>query len=55
MTSQLHEREELLNRAIANADISRSVEEYFEIFDAFYAADMTVSSDQKEEPISVSN
>ena len=52
MTNQLHEREEILNRAIPNADISRSVEEYFEVFDAFYAEDMTVSSEQKEEPIS---
>jgi hypothetical protein len=51
MKNRLHEREQLPNAAIANTDISRSFEEYLEIFDAFYAEDITASSDQQEEPI----
>ena len=50
MKNRIHEKEQLLNAAITNADISRSFEEYLEIFDAFYAEDITVSSDQQEEP-----
>lgn len=51
MKNRLHEIERLLNAAIANADISRSFEEYLDIFDAFYAEDITASSGQQEEPI----
>ena len=43
--------EQRLNTAITNADISRSFEEYFEIFDAFYAEDIELSSHQKDEQI----
>ena len=43
--------EQALNTAIANADIGAWFEKYFEIFDAFYADAITVSTDQKEEPI----
>ena len=51
MKIRLHETERLLNAAIANADIRRSFEEYLDIFDAFYAEDITASSGQQGEPI----
>src|SRR5260370_6208521 len=44
-------RERTLNAAIVQANISESFEEYFEIFDAFYADDIQVSSETAEEPI----
>ena len=40
-----HAGEQALNRAIVTAEISQSFEEYLEIFDAFYADDVEVSSD----------
>jgi len=43
--------ERTLNAAIVHADITRSYEEYLEIFDAFYADDVEGSSDTREEPI----
>ena len=48
-TSQTAER--VLNAAILNAEISRSFEEYLEIFDEFYADDIEGSSETIEEPI----
>jgi len=48
-TSQTGER--VLNAAILNAEISRSFEEYLEIFDEFYADDIEVSSESAKEPI----
>jgi hypothetical protein len=39
-----HTREQALNRAIVTAKISRSYEEYLEIFDRFYAEDIEVGS-----------
>ena len=39
-----HAGERALNRAIVTAEISRSYEEYLEIFDRFYAEDIEVSS-----------
>ena len=44
-------RERALNSAIVRAEISESFEEYLEIFDAFYADDIEVSSETGEEPI----
>src|SRR5260370_15117204 len=44
-------REHALNSAIIRAEISESFEEYLEIFDAFYADDIEVSSETGEEPI----
>ncbi len=44
-------REHALNAAVVQADINESFEEYLEIFDAFYAADIEVSSETREEPI----
>ena len=44
-------REHALNSAIVRAEISESFEEYLEIFDAFYAGDIEVSSETAEEPI----
>jgi hypothetical protein len=44
-------RERILNAAIVEADISDSLEEYLEIFDAFYDDDIEVSSESGEEPI----
>src|SRR6266404_1307323 len=41
----LHARERVLNSAIIAADISLGWEEYLEIFDAFYADDIEVSSE----------
>jgi hypothetical protein len=43
--------ERALNAAIVQADISESLEEYLDIFDAFYADDIEVSSDTREESI----
>jgi len=43
--------EQVLNASIVRADISRSFEEYLEIFDAFYAEDIEVSSGTGEERI----
>jgi hypothetical protein len=47
----LHARERVLNSAIIAADISRGWEEYFEIFDAFYADDVEVTTDIGTGPI----
>jgi hypothetical protein len=44
-------RERALNSAITRAEISQSFEEYLEIFDAFYADEIEVSSETAEEPI----
>jgi hypothetical protein len=44
-------RERALNAAIIQADISKSFEEYLEIFDAFYADDIEVSNECEEAPI----
>jgi hypothetical protein len=49
MSSQTRER--TLNAAIVDANISESFEEYLEIFDAFYADDIEVTSDTGEDPI----
>ena len=43
--------ERVLNAAIVQAEISESYEEYLEIFDAFYADDVEVSSETEKEPI----
>src|SRR5580700_11044257 len=43
--------ERTLNAAIVDAEISRSYEEYLEIFDEFYADDIEGSSETMEEPI----
>src|SRR4029077_17208137 len=44
-------QEHALNSAIVRAEISESFEEYLEIFEAFYADDIEVSSETAEEPI----
>jgi hypothetical protein len=44
-------RERALNEAIAEAKISGGYEQFLEIFDAFYADDVEVSSESQEEPI----
>jgi hypothetical protein len=44
-------RERALNSAIVRAEISRSFEEYLEIFDAFYADDIEVSSETAEDRV----
>jgi hypothetical protein len=49
--TQSRTAERTLNAAIVHADISRSYEEYLEIFDEFYADDVEGSSDTTEEPI----
>src|SRR5215467_167219 len=46
-----HAGELALNRAIVTAEISRSFEEYLEIFDRFYAEDIEVSSATSTEQI----
>ena len=48
-TGRIEER--ILNAAIVEADISRSFEEYLEIFNKFYADDIEVSSDTGKESI----
>jgi hypothetical protein len=47
----LYARERVLNSAIIAADISRGWEEYLEIFDAFYADDVEVTTDTETGPI----
>ena len=49
--TQSRTAERTLNAAIVRADISRSYEEYLEIFDEFYADDFEGSSDTAEQPI----
>lgn len=49
--AQSRTAERALNEAIVHADISRSYEEYLEIFDAFYADDVEGSSETMKEPI----
>jgi len=49
--TQSRTAERALNSAIVHAEISRSYQEYLEIFDEFYADDIVGSSDTKEEPI----
>jgi hypothetical protein len=44
-------QERALNSAIVQAEISESFEEYLEIFDAFYADDIEVSSETAQGPI----
>jgi len=44
-------RERALNSAIVRAEISESFEEYLEIFEAFYADNIEVSSETVKEPI----
>src|SRR5262249_21917739 len=46
-----HAGERALNRAIVTAEISRSYEEYLEIFERFYADDIEVSSATSTEQI----
>jgi hypothetical protein len=43
--------ERTLNASIVHADISRSYEEYVEIFDEFYADDIEGSSEMLKEPL----
>jgi len=47
----LYARERVLNSAIIAADIGRGWEEYLEIFDAFYAGDVEVTTDAATGPI----
>ena len=47
----LYARERVLNSAIIAADIGRGWEEYLEIFDAFYADEVEVTTDTKTDPI----
>jgi len=49
--TQSRTAESTLNAAIVHADISRSYEEYLEIFDAFYADGVEGSSETTEKPI----
>jgi hypothetical protein len=49
--TQSRTAERTLNAAIVHADISRSYEEYLEIFDAFYDDDIEGSSETTKEPI----
>jgi hypothetical protein len=49
--TQSRTAERTLNAAILHAEITRSYEEYLDIFDAFYADDIEGSSETMEEPI----
>ena len=49
--TQSRNAERTLNAAIVQADISRSYEEYLDIFDEFYADGVEGSSETTEEPI----
>ena len=46
-----HNAERVLNAAILRAEICRSFEEYVDIFEAFYADDIELSSETQAEPI----
>ena len=46
-----HHGEQALNAAIIQAKISESFEEYLEIFDAFYADNVELRDETREEPI----
>src|ERR1700738_3232532 len=48
-TCRIEER--ILNAAIVEADISRSFEEYLEVFDRFYTDDIEISGDTGKESI----
>jgi hypothetical protein len=49
--TQSRTAERTLNSAIVHAEITRSYEEYLEIFDEFYADDIEGSSETMEQPI----
>jgi hypothetical protein len=49
--TQSRTAERTLNAAIVHAEITRSYEEYLDIFDEFYADDMKGSSETMEEPV----
>ena len=49
--TQSRNAERTLNAGVVNADISRSYEEYLEIFDEFYADDLEGSSETMKEPL----
>ena len=49
--TQSRTAERTLNSAIVHAEITRSYEEYLEIFDEFYADDIEGSSETMKEPI----
>ena len=49
--TSLQRLERALNQAIVQAEISESYEEYLEIFDAFYADDITVTGNSLQDPI----
>ena len=49
--TQSRTAEGTLNAAIVHADISRSYEEYLDVFDAFYADEVEGSSETTEAPI----
>jgi hypothetical protein len=49
--TQSRNAEHTLNAAIVHADISRSYEEYLEIFDEFYAEDIEGSNETMKEPV----
>ncbi|MGA8440424.1 MAG: hypothetical protein WB714_19520 [Candidatus Sulfotelmatobacter sp.] len=49
--TQCRTAERTLNAAIVHAEITRSYEEYLEIFDEFYADNIEGSSETMEEPI----
>jgi hypothetical protein len=49
--SRCQTAERILNDAITRAEISGSFEEYLEIFDEFYADDIELSDETREEPI----
>jgi len=46
-----HVGERALNKAIVTAEISRGYEEYFAIFDRFYAEDVETTTDTGGEPV----
>ena len=49
--TSLQRLEGALNQTIVQAEISESYEEYLEIFDAFYADDITVTGNSLQDPI----
>jgi hypothetical protein len=43
--------DDALNRALVSADISKGFEQYFELFDRYYADDVEVWNESEEEPV----
>ena len=51
LTTTTQTLDDALNRALVSADISKGFEQYFELFDRYYADDVEVWNSSEEEPV----